>query len=263
MINLIFVLCWALSTTLYILLISKTWYAIILFILLGLLTALMVIVLILLILLMIFPKTSVHGKFKHYFTRSIARFVNFWATRLTVKVVGKHNIPKKGPLVVYANHKSLNDPLILLQVFNRNLSFTPKKSLYKIWFLKTWFNAIGCFPIDRENDRETAKNMIKAIKDVKNGLAMAVFPEGGIKSREDDTMNDIKAGAYKLATKSEALILPISIIGNSSLSKNWPFKITKTTVVIHEPITAETYKDLTTLEIGKMVFDTINKGLQK
>ena len=81
----------------------------------------------------------------------------FWATRLTVKVVGKHNIPKKGPLVVYANHKSLNDPLILLQVFNRNLSFTPKKSLYKIWFLKTWFNAIGCFPIDRENDRETAK----------------------------------------------------------------------------------------------------------
>ena len=261
MINLLFVLSWIITSFVLIYFVSHAWYFIILFILAGLAVGVILVLLFTLFMIGLYPHKNVHSHFKHYFTRSIARFTNFWGTRVSVKVTGKENIPKDGPLVVYTNHKSLNDPFILLQVFNRNLAFTPKKTLYKSWALRTWFDSIGCLPIDRENDRETAKSMIKAIKDVKAGLAIAVFPEGGIKSRDDDQMKDIKAGAYKLATKSNAIILPISIIGNSSLSKNWPFKITKTKVIIHKPITPDEYKDLTTLEIGEKVFKIINEGL--
>lgn len=263
MINLIFITTWVLVSTLLIALLQTTWYFIILYILAGLIAAIIMILLIVLIAVIFGPLTNINGRFKHYLTRSIARFINFWATRLTVKVIGKENIVKKGPLVVYANHKSLSDPFILLQAFNRNLSFTPKSTLYKSRPLRRWLNAIGCFPIDRQNDRTTAKNLIKAIKDVKAGLAMAVFPEGGIKSRETDEMTGIKAGSYKLALKSESVILPVAIVGNSSLSKNWPFKITRTTVIIHKPIYFDEYKHLTTLEIGQLVFSQINETLSK
>ena len=60
--------------------------------------------------------------------------------------------------------------------------------------------------INRSSDRDAAKSIVEGIKFMKEGNGIILFPEGGIKTREVEQMVSIKPGAYKLATKSEAII---------------------------------------------------------
>lgn len=228
----------------------------------GFIVALVTQFLILIILTPIMKKISYQSKFKAYIVRSAAAFINMISRVKVTKVVGLENIPKDGKLVIYGNHKSQIDPFIVLEIMSRPLAFTPKKSLYKIPFLKQYMDAVGCFPIDRESDRNTARELVKAIKRTKEGLAIMVFPEGGIKDRDDDTMKEMRAGAYQIALKSEATILPLTIIGNANIHKRAPFRKTKVQLVIHEPIYYEEYKNKTTFQLAEEVLEVINSGFQ-
>jgi 1-acyl-sn-glycerol-3-phosphate acyltransferase len=69
--------------------------------------------------------------------------------------------------------------------------------------------------------------MVDAIKVVKSGMAMAIFPEGGIKDRDDEKMVAMRAGAYSVAMKAEADLLPVSISGTSLVKYRAPFRSTK------------------------------------
>lgn len=141
------------------------------------------------------------------------------------------------------------------------MSAVAKDNLYKIKPLKVIMDEFQVVPLNREDDKEGAKAIIRAIKLVKGGYNMMIFPEGGIKSREIETMVNLKPGAYKLATKANALISPVSIVGSSKLSKNAPFKKTKVNVVIHKPIDSDFYNSLNTHELGEYVGSIIDKGV--
>ena len=184
-----------------------------------------------------------------------------FALGMNIEVIGKENIPKEGKLTVYANHKSQTDPVIIMSIFNRGLAFTPKISLYKIPVLSQYMNYIGCLPIDRDDNRRTAKTMIQAIKNVEKGHAMLIFPEAGIKSRETELMIDARGGAYKIGTKAESDFLPISIIGASKLSRRKWWQFSKVKVFVHPVIKYEEVKELTTIELADKMFDVINSKI--
>lgn len=204
------------------------------------------------------PITS---KFKNYIWRSASWIVNRLVFNLWLSVEGLERIPMDGKLVIYSNHKSYLDPVILMQIIKRPFAFTPKSSLFKIPILKDIMKSMGCMPIYRGDDRKTAKGMVKTIKDIENGLAVAIFPEGGRKDRDTDQMIQARAGAYKLAVKPKATILPVTINGNSVIRKRAPFRPTKIKIIVHDPITYETYKDLTTTDIADLVLHRINSGV--
>ena len=119
--------------------------------------------------------------YKAYLMKSIAKFMNHLVIRLKVSVSGLENIPSTGKLVVYANHKAYSDAFALLEVFNRPITFTPKKSVLSVPILRQWLRAYDVFPINRKNHRETAGDLEHAVLTVKNGLAISIFPEGNIK----------------------------------------------------------------------------------
>ena len=75
-------------------------------------------------------------------------------------------------------------------------------------------------------------------------------------------MVDLKPGAYKLATKPKADILPISLIGNSLMTKKKIWQRKKVTVIIHKPIKYEEYKDYNTQELGLLVGTIVNEGIK-
>lgn len=201
--------------------------------------------------------------YKNYGWRSAAHTIGLLLFNLRIKVEGREKIPQSGPLVMYANHKSYLDPIIMIQVVKRPSAFTPKSSLFKIPIFKHLMIAMGCMPIYRGDDRKTAKALVKTIKDVENGFVMSVFPEGGRKDRNMDEMVQARAGAYKIAVKPKATILPVTINGNSQIRKRSPWRSTKLTIVIHDPIPYDTYKNLTTSEIADLVLHKINLGVNK
>lgn len=206
--------------------------------------------------------TKVTNKYKTYASRCIATWMNHFVLRLKITVEGQENIPKEGPLTIYANHKSYTDPFILMEILNRPATFTPKMAVYKIPLIGKWLKYLGAFPIDRSSDRNTARAMVDAIKVVKSGMGMIIFPEGGIKDRFDEKMVAARAGAYRVTMKAGADMLPISLQGTTSVKHRAPFRSTKIKVVVHPVIRYQDVKHMPTSEIADMMFKIINNHLE-
>ena len=230
---------------------------------LSVIASLIVVLLFVLIQLPLLKHTKLFNKYKIYLYKSIAVFLDVFIFRLRMEVVGQANVPKSGRLTIYVNHKSYADPVIVMHAINRPTTFTPKMEVYKFPFMHSMLKSIGAFPIDRASDRNTARAMVEAIKVVKEGMAMVIFPEGGIKDRGDIKMVAMRAGAYRLGVKAEADLLPVSIEGSTMIKHNIPFKRTKIKVTIHKPIAFEDVKGMKTSDIADKVFHIINEELTK
>jgi 1-acyl-sn-glycerol-3-phosphate acyltransferase len=199
------------------------------------------------------------NRYKSYLMRSISFFLNRFILRLRIKVTGLHHVPKDGPLVIYANHKSYTDAFALLEVLSRPITLTPKKSVMKLPIVGAWLKSYDVFPINRNDARETAKDLEKAIETVKGGHAILVFPEGSIKNRESNLIETMKPGSFKLAYKAEATILMVKYEGNDLVRKRaYKLKKSNRRLTILEPLTYEMYKHLTTQEIANLVMQKMN-----
>jgi 1-acyl-sn-glycerol-3-phosphate acyltransferase len=151
------------------------------------------------------------------------------------------------------------DPFFIYLAAKRPMTAAGKADLWAIKPLLPLIYAMRAVKIDRSNDRETAKSILNGIKFMKEDNSIIIFPEGGIKTREVEQMVSLKAGAYKLATKSEAIIQPAAIIGSSKLAKRKPWQWFKIIVRFLPAIYPADYAGLTTHEIGYKVIDMVNK----
>ena len=260
MISTIFVLAWISFTTLMSLYVEAG-YFIILWFISGWFAAF---IFTLLVILGHFPYmkyTKATDPYKNYLSRSTSHWLTLFFLRLKVKVKGIENIPQDGLLCIYANHKSYADPFIVFEFMRRPVTFTPKMSVYKVPLLGQWLKYLGAFPIDRSSDRNTARAMVDAIKVIKEGMAMTIFPEGGIKDRNEEKMVAMRAGAYRVAMKAGANLLPLSIQGNTRIKYRAPFRSTTINVVIHPLIMYQDIKEKTTTEVADMMFNIINQDL--
>ncbi|PKK97260.1 MAG: hypothetical protein CVV58_02125 [Tenericutes bacterium HGW-Tenericutes-3] len=210
----------------------------------------------------IMKRISLTSKYKTYMSTSIAYFMNHFVLRLKVTVDGYENIPRGGILTIYANHKSYADPFIIAEAIKYPVTFTPKMGVYKIPLLGSWLKYLGSFPIDRSSDRNTARAMVDAIKVVKQGMGMVIFPEGGIKDRNDEKMVAMRAGAYRVAMKAGADMLPISLQNTTNIKYRAPFRATHVKVIIHPVVRYEDVKDLPTAVIADRMFHIINNHLE-
>lgn len=253
-------LCAALFSYLYAFLNLGSLWFIILYVFLGIITTFVFFILLILGFAFIVKHTDPKKPFYHKVALQIVKFVNLLAD-IKIEVIGEENIPTKTPFVVFPNHKSMLDVTIIYQVYHTVMTVVAKKNLMKVPVLRYLMKAFEVTPLDRENEREGVKALLKAISLVKEGYNTLIFPEGGIKSRDFETTVELKPGAFKLAVKPEAVISPVSIVNSSKLSKNAFKRKTLVKVIIHKPIYPEDYKELNTQELSKMVKDIIDKGV--
>lgn len=234
-------------------------YFIPLCLLLGFLSSLVLFVIYVFIIWIILPWFRPKSKIKLSLLRPIVMFVHY-ILKIKVNVIGRENIPSN-TFVCFPNHKSFFDISIIYQTFNKPMGAAGKKELLNLPFFKRLFKATNSVLIDRENDRESVKNLIKATKLIKNGLNYIICPEGGRKNTNTDLMVDLKAGAYKIATKPEVLIVPVSLIGCKDIKHTGLLKRKNTTIIIHKPIPYEEYKDYNSQDLGLKVGTIVNNGI--
>lgn len=157
-----------------------------------------------------------------------------------LKIEGKENVPLKGKIIVAANHVSYLDPPVLaVAIFPRKLHFMAKKELFKIPVFSSLISALGAFPVGRGSiDRQALK---RAIEVLNKDEALALFPQG-TRVREG-SMEKIYDGASYLAQKTEALVIPIGIIGTEKVlpeGKKIP-RFPSITVKIGEAVNPSSY----------------------
>lgn len=263
MITFLYFLVWISISTVLTLFTELSYWFIPLWIIIGFLITTILLLLTLIIGLPFAKQTKVTGKAKHWYIRHMSDFVRHLLVRVKItEVIGKENLPKNTNYVVFGNHKSNMDPLIVVSALRTPMGFAAKSSLFRYPVLSGWMRSFGCININRQNDRDAIKEILVGVKLIEQGLSMAIFPEGGIKSRETSLMIDVKPGAYKLATKARVPIVPIALTGARFIQFNHPKRITKVKVIIGKPLYESDYKDMTTTEIGDYVFNLVNQMIK-
>ena len=144
-------------------------------------------------------------------------FVRIWARSLLAllgihtTVAGLERLPRDGPLCFVSNHQGDFDIVLILAFLPRCVGFITKSQAAWIPFLNLWIFALGGVFIKRNKVSQAGKAMERGIRRLRSGGAMAIFPEG-TRSR-GPRMGEFHNGSFKLATRAEAVIIPLSIQG--------------------------------------------------
>ena len=169
-------------------------------------------------------------KIKMFF-KQIVRIVVRSAIRLyfiviyRVKVLGRENIPKdkKEPLIFCGNHRTYNDPPLIVVTAKRHVRFLAKEELRKnklFAFLGVIFD--GIYVKRDSKDVAALKTTLKALK---NNESIALFPEGtrhGIEKGQK-----AKDGAAFFAVRTGARVIPVGISGGEKPFKQMTIKYGK------------------------------------
>lgn len=127
-----------------------------------------------------------------------------------IEVVGLDKVPRDRAIVLAPNHISDLDPVFVLGMildFSR-YRILAKKELFKNPFIGWFLGCLGAVPIDRgKGDTETID---RVIAECKQGTKVLVFPEGT--RSKDGRLGKLKSGAFVIAAKAGADILPCRII---------------------------------------------------
>ncbi len=163
----------------------------------------------------------------------IAKYV-LRVTKTSMEVSGAENIPIEN-CVFISNHQAIFDGFALLAYIDKPFGFVAKKEIKKIPLISNWLKSIGSIYMDRQSPRESIKTIQEGVKKINQGYSMLIFPEGTRSLKSN--MNSFKKGSMKLATKSRACIVPITIDGSYNvLEVGRKVMGNKINMVIHKPI---------------------------
>ena len=175
-------------------------------------------------------------------------------------VVGEEKLPD-GPCVFVMNHRSNFDPMLLADKYKkRKILMISKPGNFKAPIAGGFIHKAGYMAIDRENDREALKTVLKAIKYLGEGYSIGVYPEG-TRNKDGLDLLPFRSGAFKIATKANVPIVVTAIHETQYIHKNAPFKKTDVYLHIIKTITPEEYAGKHTNDISQEVFDMMQADI--
>jgi 1-acyl-sn-glycerol-3-phosphate acyltransferase len=126
------------------------------------------------------------------------------------RVNGIGNVPRRGGLLVVANHGSHLDPPILACSLRRPVAFMAKEELFRVPVLGAVIRSCGAYPVARgASDRRAVR---AACERIAEGWATGVFLDGT--RQEDGRVNHPHDGAAWLAARMGVPLLPVAIINS-------------------------------------------------
>ena len=134
--------------------------------------------------------------------------------RMTVE--GQENIPA-GPCVFVGNHRSYYDIPLLLAGLEKPHGILAKEELEKIPLLNRWMKLLGCVFVQRDDVRASVRALNDATAIVEGGRSFVIFPEGTRYKGEEGGAGEFKAGAFRIAVKTGAPVVPVAVTGARAL----------------------------------------------
>ncbi|HVM59630.1 MAG TPA: lysophospholipid acyltransferase family protein [Verrucomicrobiae bacterium] len=128
------------------------------------------------------------------------------------RITGRHRVPLDDGLLIVCNHISFADPPLLAITTPRPVEFMTMAEMFRKPWMGRSLRAVGCFPVDRS--RVDQRAVREAIRRLRNGRCVVIFPEGGIRLTQKSVLGgdpDIKPGAGAIALLGRAPILPVIV----------------------------------------------------
>jgi 1-acyl-sn-glycerol-3-phosphate acyltransferase len=150
------------------------------------------------------------GRVQHWIARIWAR-ASVRISLSRVKVEGAENL-RRHPVAVYApNHTSYMDIPVVFAALPFQFRILAKKELWQWPFIGWYLQRSGQMPIDIENPHATMASLGGAVKALRKGMPLVVFPEGG--RTADGELKPFLSGAAYLAIRAQVPLVPIALKG--------------------------------------------------
>lgn len=172
--------------------------------------------------------------------------------RIHVKKHGLEKVPTDRRFMLVCNHTNDSDPIILLYCLRKSqLAFISKRENSTMFVIGPMMHKLQCQLINRENDREALKTILKCIQILKEDKAsIAVFPEGGID--DDGLLHHFRPGVFKIAQKANVPIVVCTLKNTKEVVRNiFHLKPSHVELNVLEVIPPEELKGVTTVEISE------------
>ncbi len=125
--------------------------------------------------------------------------------------IGPLPFPRVGPAILVANHTCHADAAFLVAACGRPLDFLQARERHDVLLLRQVFRLVGCIPISR--GRSDIAAIRTALRRLRAGRAIGLFPEGEIAPAGWGRVAAGKHGAALLALRSRAPLFPARIWG--------------------------------------------------
>ena len=170
------------------------------------------------------------------------------------KIYNKENIPE-GSAVIICNHFSIADVVYIAKIYNKDIGFLGKEEVFKKKLVGKLLKSCGGIPINRDNP--DIKSMLSAIKLLKNGHKLAIFPEGTRNKLGYGRPLPIKGGSAVFAVKAKCPIVPIMMMKKAKIFR-------KNHIFIGEPFELSQFYGvkITDKEIEEMDNITMSKMIE-
>ncbi|MBF0713485.1 1-acyl-sn-glycerol-3-phosphate acyltransferase [Gemella sp. GH3] len=175
-----------------------------------------------------------------------------------VTILNKDKLENVRGIVLSGNHLSNHDPLLFVPFFDNKVRFIAKEELFNIPLLKRFLLSTGSIPVKRGTFDRTCIN--EAIKALKNGENVGIFPEGTRSKDKDLKLGESHNGVSLISTRAEADVLTFAIIPNKNFRIFSEIKIVIGDIINTTSLKEQGYKHD---EITKVIMDSIANIIEK
>jgi 1-acyl-sn-glycerol-3-phosphate acyltransferase len=188
------------------------------------------------------------GRRLHWFSRTWSWLI--MKTILSpVEVTGLDKIDTSRPHVYAVNHASAMDIPVLYVYLPFQFRIVFKKELLAYPVIGWQLKRSGQVCIDQQKPTNSIAAIRSAVKSLKAGMPLVIFPEGG--RTPDGEIKPFLPGAFFLALKAQVDIVPVALIGTYELlpMNTYHIKCRPLEMRVGEPISTEglTMRDLEAL----------------
>jgi len=172
------------------------------------------------------PAADLNGFREHTLKRGVnpvlywtlrAILVPFFLLYFRLARIGREHLPRKGPLLLAANHRSFLDPFVIGTLVRRPVYYMAKRELFEHRIVAWLLNGLGAFPVDRGAGDKDAMSTARAI--LARGDCVVIFPEGT--RVRPGPLGDPRRGVGRLALETGVPVAPIAVIGSENVRRGW------------------------------------------
>jgi len=145
-----------------------------------------------------------------YFTKLLDRMILFLG-RVRLEVTGLEKLDPKRGCVYVGNHRSHVDSASIFAACPADARFLIKKEVFRIPLVSFALRTMGMIEVDRSNSDAASRSIDRAVSEIQSGTSIILFPEG-TRSRYPHIL-PFKKGAFVLAIRSQAPVVPFTVIG--------------------------------------------------
>ncbi len=156
------------------------------------------------------------GNLAHNIARLWNRLLCEW-NGVDVELIGMENVRRDRAQIFIANHQGFFDIFALSGYLPLQIRWVAKSSLFRIPFVGWAMKAAGYISVERGDRKKSYRSFLETVGKVKSGCSVVVFPEGT--RSEDGTIGPFKKGGHLLALRSNAPMVPVTIIGTKDIIK--------------------------------------------